>query len=231
MVIQKLDAVVPWGRSFNEYVNMFALTAEDFERRILDCGGGPASFNAELTDSGCEVVACDPVYTFSAEQIAQRIDEIYPVIIAATEANKDNYIWREIPSPEALGRIRLAAMRRFLDDFPEGVRDGRYVAAALPTLPFETKQFGLVLCSHFLFTYSDQLSADFHLASIVEMCRVAPEARIFPLLDQFTCEVSPLLEPTITALERLNYDVAVEHVPYEFQRGGNQMLRVSRHVP
>jgi hypothetical protein len=30
-----LDHVVPWGRSFDEYRRMFALTSEDLDRRIL----------------------------------------------------------------------------------------------------------------------------------------------------------------------------------------------------
>ena len=41
-----LDQVVPWGRSFDEYRRMFALTDADLSRVILGCGDGPASFNA-----------------------------------------------------------------------------------------------------------------------------------------------------------------------------------------
>jgi hypothetical protein len=41
-----LDSVVPWGRSFDEYVAMFALSEEDLGRRVLGCADGPASFNA-----------------------------------------------------------------------------------------------------------------------------------------------------------------------------------------
>lgn len=48
----RLDKVVPWGRSFEEYVAMFNLTKEDLGRRILGCGDGPAGFNAELTKRG-----------------------------------------------------------------------------------------------------------------------------------------------------------------------------------
>ena len=47
-----LEKVVPWGRSFAEYIRMFSLTEEDLEKRILGCGDGPASFNAELTKKG-----------------------------------------------------------------------------------------------------------------------------------------------------------------------------------
>ena len=41
-----LDRIVPWGRTFDEYRAMFALSTTDLEGRILGCGDGPASFNA-----------------------------------------------------------------------------------------------------------------------------------------------------------------------------------------
>jgi len=76
----------------------------------------------------------------------------------------------------------MAAMQAFLDDYELGKRQGRYVNAELPTLPFENGTFHLALCSHFLFLYSTQLGEAFHRAAIHEMCRVAVEVRIFPLL-------------------------------------------------
>jgi hypothetical protein len=42
-----LDQVVPWGRSFDEYRRMFALSDDDLGLRILGCADGPASFNGE----------------------------------------------------------------------------------------------------------------------------------------------------------------------------------------
>ena len=44
----KLDQIVPWGRSFDEYVRMFGLTDLDLGKTILGCGDGPASFNATM---------------------------------------------------------------------------------------------------------------------------------------------------------------------------------------
>jgi len=43
----KYHDIKPWGRSFEEYVRMFSLTPPDLKRKILGCGDGPASFNAE----------------------------------------------------------------------------------------------------------------------------------------------------------------------------------------
>jgi len=48
--------IVPWGRSFNEYVKMFSLTPDDLNLKILDCDGGPSSFNAEMTRRGKKVM-------------------------------------------------------------------------------------------------------------------------------------------------------------------------------
>ena len=54
------------------------------------------------------------------------------------------------------------------------------MTASLPKLPFEDGQFDIAVCSHLLFLYSNQLSLDFHLASIEELLRVAAEVQGFP---------------------------------------------------
>jgi SAM-dependent methyltransferase len=218
-----LDRIVPWGRSQAEYCQMFNLSDRDRQKNILDCGAGPASFCAEMTQQGARVIACDPIYQFSAEAIAQRIRDVYPVILTGVEAHLASYVWTEIPSPQVLGDIRMAAMDKFLVDFPKGLAQGRYLNESLPHLPFPDRQFDLALCSHFLLSYSDHLSWDFHQAAIQELLRVAQEVRIFPVLT-ISGERSPFLEPLIEQFSQSGYGVAVQKVAYEFQRGGNQML-------
>jgi SAM-dependent methyltransferase len=225
VVDQSLSEVVPWGRSLAEYVGMFDLTAGDLNRRILDCAAGPASFAAELVAVGGRGVACDPLYRFPADRIAARVEETCPVILSGVEADLDRFVWTRFASPAHLGEARLAAMRRFLADFA-APRTGRYVAASLPALPFADGAFDLALCSHFLFLYSGMLSAAFHVAAIEELLRVARQVRIFPLLDLAGAE-SAHLAPTVAALWRLGCQPGIRDVPYEFQRGGNQMLTVA----
>lgn len=77
----KLADVVPWGRSLAEYCAMFSLQEIDLQGRILGCGDGPASFNAEMTALGRAVVSVDPNYNFSGAEIAQRVAETYDAII------------------------------------------------------------------------------------------------------------------------------------------------------
>jgi len=223
----KLENVVPWGRSMQEYIKMFDLKPDELRLKILDCGGGPASFNAEMAQQGFSVVSCDPIYQFTAEEIARRVQDTYQTIIYGTKINYDRFIWRDIPSPEELGKVRIAAMHKFVEDFPLGLQQGRYITDELPNLSFNSNQFDLALCSHFLFTYSDNLSLQFHLAAISEMCRVAKEVRIFPLLVQFSGEESPWLQPVMDEMQRQKYGVEIRQVAYEFQKGGDRLLKIS----
>lgn len=220
-----LDQVVPWGRSFQEYVRMFALTEADGQGSILGCGDGPAAFNAEATNHGFQVVSCDPIYAFSRDDIEMRIRATYDQVINQTRQNLENFRWDTIPSVENLGKVRMAAMRAFLDDYPEGSRQGRYIQAELPSLPFSDGQFDLALCSHLLFLYSRQLDQTFHHTSLLELCRVAREVRIFPLLD-LGGTPSPHLADSEEILRAAGHHVARERVTYEFQRGANEMLRI-----
>lgn len=221
----KYEKAVPWGRSFNEYRLMFDLTEEDLCRSILGCADGPASFNVQMARNGHGVVSCDPLYQFSADQIQQRIDATYAEVIGQTRENQDKFIWNRVASPEELGRVRLDAMHDFLGDYEYGRSEGRYIPAELPDLPFATSSFDLALCSHFLFFYSDSLSHAFHEQAVEELCRVATEVRIFPLVT-YNADPCLLVTPIVDYLRKAGRVVSIDNVPYEFQRGGNMMMRI-----
>lgn len=226
--IVELSEVVPWGRSLTEYRRMFSLSNDDLRKKILGCGDGPACFNAELSRAGGNVISVDPIYQFNADQIRLRIDEVYPQIMAQVSKNQGDYVWKNIPDPEALGNIRMTAMRTFLSDY-ESAEDaaektGRYVNAALPTLPFDDAVFDLALCSHYLFLYSEHVNKQQHMLSMKELCRVANEVRVYPLLTLGNNKRSPHLDPVIKALEDDGMTVSLLPVEYEFQKGATEML-------
>ena len=219
------ESAVPWGRSFDEYVRMFSLSDSDLEGRILGCADGPAAFNAGMTERGRRIISCDPLYQFSAAQIRTRITETYDNIISQTYNNLDSFVWTTIRSVEELGRVRLAAMERFLEDYDAGRKAGRFIAAELPDLPFGNGTFDLALCSHFLFLYSPILPLELHQRAVDAMCSVAEEVRIFPLLT-YDGEFSPYVEPVVAAMKVTGRQVSIDRVGYEFQKGGNKMLRI-----
>lgn len=219
----QLKQVIPWGRSFDEYRRMFDLSPADRSGRILGCGDGPASFNCEATQLGIRVTSCDPIYSFEKEEIQKRVVACHDDMVEQVRQQQDGFVWTDFRSPEHLGRHRLEVMQRFLADYEEGKAQGRYVTASLPALPFAADAFDLALVSHFLLLYSGHLDLEFHWASIVELLRVAKEIRIFPLLTLARVQ-SPHLQPLMDQLKTGGYRAEIRSVPYEFQRGGNEML-------
>ena len=210
-----------------EYERMFDLTETDLRRRILGCGDGWASFNAEMTRRGFSVISCDPVYAHGAAEIERQFERGLEPLLSQVRANPHNYVWSFHRDLDALRQCREAVMRTFVSDYPAGLAAGRYVVGSLPSLPFPDGRFDLALCSHLLFLYSELLSRDFHLESIRELCRVAGEARIFPLVG-LDCEPSPHLALIREQLGSAGFRVEVRKVKYQLQRNGDEMMSVSR---
>ncbi len=221
-----LQEIIPWGRTLREYELMFALTEAHRNLKILGCGDGPASFNAEWTVLGGNVVSVDPVYQFSGAEIQQRFEAVREEIIAGVEATPDKWAWSFHQNSQDLLANRVAALDGFLADYEAGKEAGRYQIGELPQLSFSDREFNLAVCSHLLFLYSNLLSFDFHLAAILELCRVADEVRIFPVLDLIG-NPSQHLDPIRLALKSKGIGTSLEQVDYEFQKGGNQMLRIT----
>ena len=221
----KLENVVPFGRSLDEYKNMFALSDKDLSERILGAGDGPASFNAELTKLGGNVVSVDPLYRFSAEEIDKRFHDVLPGIIDQVRATPDDWVWSYHGSPEGLRYNRTRVAEAFVNDYSNNRESERYIEGQLPALPFDDKSFDLALCSHFLFLYSDHFDADFHLNSVLELLRVAREVRIFPLMT-LMLKPSQHVAYVIECLGSKGYIAERRRVTYELQRGGNEMLLI-----
>lgn len=219
----ELSSVVPWGRSFDEYRAMFSLSDEDLERVILGCGDGAASFNAELTALGGRVLSVDPIYRFTAAEIQQRIRRVYPGMISQLARQRDDYLWRHFRDPSQVGSVRMSAMNRFLEDYPKGLAEGRYVDASLPELPCMDGEYDLALCSHLLFLYGEQISLEAHVAAIKELCRVAREVRIYPLVE-LDGRPSVHLPRVIRELAACGYELGMDKVDYPFQKGATDML-------
>jgi len=93
--------------------------------------------------------------------------------------------------------------------------------------PCKDKQFDVALSSYFLLLYSTHLDEAFHMEAILEMLRVANEVRIFPIIT-LEGKKSLHLDDIMATLKTLGYLTTIEKVAYEFQKGGDEMLRVRR---
>ena len=217
--------IVPWGRSYDEYLDMFNLSEEDLTRDIVGVGDGPASFNFWMHQRETPIVSVDPIYRYSEAELRQRIQETYEDVIAQARQNRDKFAWTKFPSVDELAEVRMQAMDAFCQDFERGKQQGRYIDASLPNLPFPDGYFDLVLSAHLLFFYSANRDLTFHLDAVREMLRIGTEVRIFPIVD-VNSNPSPFLSPVIDELEKDGIACVVERVPYHFQKTGNEMLRL-----
>jgi hypothetical protein len=223
-MVVKLDTIVPFGRSFAEYQRMFQLSPDELECEVLDIAGGPASFNAEMAQLGHSVTSIDPIYAFSGQEIQKRFDACVDDIIEQIKKTPQDWVWSYHKSPEDLRSNREKALALFLADYEKGKAEHRYVAGSLPDLP-TARHYDLVLCSHFLFLYSEQLSYDFHQQAISKLLECSHELRIFPLLT-LGLERSSYLNDLRRELEQQGYFSEITKVDYEIQRGGNEMLKI-----
>ncbi|MFA4877663.1 MAG: hypothetical protein WC586_09625 [Methanoregula sp.] len=224
-----LKSVVPWGRSFDEYVAMFNLSESDLSLPILGCSDGPAGFNARMHEMGHPVISCDPLYQYSHDQIECRIHTARDEVMQQVRENLQNFTWNHIRTPFELEQVRMTAMQSFLADYRTGLREGRYIAGALPRLPFRNQAFGLALCSHFLFLYNS-LGPEFHLRSIREMARVAREVRIYPVVNT-NGEQADFFYELMGRIHDLGMAAILEPVGYDFLKNGREMLKITGYSP
>lgn len=220
-----LKDVLIWSRSYDEYVKFFSLTSEDLGNKILSCADGAASFNSVATEHGASVVSCDPLYSNSVSVIKEKIDSSCDVIFPKIVDAVDDFNWDYTKTPNDLKMQRMRAAKHFLDDYISDKAKTRYVPGELPMLPFENASFDLVLCSNFLFLYSDLLTTEFHISSVRELCRVAKEVRIFPLIGN-NRKKSRHIDGVLGYLEQNNYEYSIDLVDYHFTKNANQMLRI-----
>lgn len=206
---------------------MFDLADRDLTDGVADVCAGGSSFVAECHRSGFRALAVDPVYAGDRMTLAAAIQAAVVDGHAIIAANADRFVWHWYGGPDRHRAVRADAAKRFLADLT--ARPGGYLAGELPRLPLRDRSFGLVVCSHLLFTWSDRFDANWHYAAARELLRVAGrEVRIFPLITAGTGDEVPFLGHLIDRLTADGVFVERRAVPYEFQTGGNSMLILTR---
>ena len=225
-----LDRIAFIGRTYREYKAMFDLDEGTMrENRVLDCPGGASSFAVEAARRGYDVRACDILYSIPSERLIEKActDTAYALEQAAKV--KDLFNWGFYGSPEMHAQERMAALKAFSDDFPIGIRNGRYVAGMLPALPFRDKEFSLVLSSHLLFLYGERLDFEMHLRYLRELARVGKDVRVFPVIG-LDGEPYKRLDEVISRLKTSGIKARTAPVFFEFMKGAKLMLVLSSHL-
>lgn len=214
------------GRTFEEYLAMFDLEPRDLDgERVLDCPSGAASFVAGAADRGVSVVGADRAYRHPPAELARQCRSDTAAVADQLPEKRDLFTWEFYESVERRIELLERACESFLADY-RSESGGRYVAGALPDLPFLDDAFSLALSAHLLFLYDDRFDRAFHAASLRELARVAREVRVYPL-QRLDAEPSALLDGVLKELRAEGYDVEIRPTPFEFQRGSTDQLVIS----
>ena len=220
-----IDRVAFIGRTYDEYMRMFALEESLMKQgRVLDCPAGAASFAAEAGRRGSDVAACDILYDLPPDKLIRKGEIDIRLIYDKIGEVPHLYVWDYYKNRDDLISMRKKALALFAEDLKGGIAQGRYIKASLPRLPFADDTFSLVLSGHFLFLYGDMLDLDFHKACLMELMRVSSgEVRIFPLSG---LDLRPYchLDEILLFLDSEGVDTEIVKVPFEFQRGANRMM-------
>lgn len=224
-----IDRIAFFGRTYAEYMSMFDLNEQLLRQgRVLDCPAGASSFAAEAHQRGFDVTACDIMYNHKADELIEKCKMDIQHVFEKFDEAEHLYVWKYYKNKDEVIALRNKALKLFAEDFPAGFKEKRYVDAELPYLPFSDKTFSLVLSGNFLFLYGDRLDLDFHNTCIKELIRVCSgEVRIFPLVS-LDAKPYPYLNDTLSFLETDDIKVEIVKVPFEFQKGANQMLKLKR---
>ncbi|WP_431027189.1 SAM-dependent methyltransferase [Lysinibacillus sp. LZ02] len=220
-----LERIVFIGRTFEEYMDMFSLSMKELEgKSILDCPAGACSFTAVGNKLGLDITACDIAYDHPVEQLESKGLRDIEHAMEGMGKVKNNYIWRYFDGIEALKKHRVHALKDCTNHMRESSK--HYIPVTLPSLPFQDKEFDILLSAHFLFMYADRLDHQFHIQTLNELLRVTKEeVRIFPLVD-LEGKRYPYLEQLMADLMDKGYVVEEVNVSYEFMKNANTMLKI-----
>lgn len=217
--------LVLWGHHVDEYQEMFGLSSEDLNSRLLEYGGGTSAVNAELHARGVGMVSCDPLFRLDRAALETEACSVFESMVQRLQKKENQFDFSQYDGLDGLIACRRQGMATFFSDYSLGKIENRYLFSEDNTLPFPDFSFDKALCSHYLFSEEDEQDVDFHLQIICELARVAKEVRLFPLIDRYA-QPSPFLGPILLGLQQEQYGVEVREVNYALQPKGNAMLRV-----
>jgi hypothetical protein len=219
----KHEAIPSWIHGLEEYEQMFDLKPDDYTKSILDFPGSISSFNADVSLKAQRVVSGDAIYGMSFEEVENYAHRLMKLNCEHLTEHADQVLKLGKSALEPIFAMWKDNYSRFLDDYVAGKMQSRYQQVLMPELPYETHEFQLALCSDYVFNRHAQ--NDCKPEQVVsELCRVAEEVRIFPLLTE-EGDISEWLGPLMLDLQNRNHGIEIRQVSFENVKGGNAMLR------
>jgi hypothetical protein len=222
-------AIAVTARGLDDYRQMFALDDDTLAQcEFLDCASGASSFGAQLRSRNGQVLSVDPLYGAGLDAVRQRALHNLNNCEQWLSAHTDVIDWDHLGSPAAYRRKGLRSLTLFTADF--AAHPDRYLAASLPSIPLGDDAVDVALCANFLFAYADAFDANFHVAAITELARVArSEVLIHPISARDGRNLGDFTDAVDRGLSAAGLHTQIFLAPSTWLRGASTM-RISRQL-
>ena len=212
------------GRTLAEYQAMFALDADDLNKRIFNAASGVSSVAAEATDNN--ITSGDIIYQFDYETLADKCSADYDKTVVEVEKKAGMFNFDFYGGLNGHLEARKQAYTKFLADYRND--RSKYIPLAFPHTNFTNDAFDLTLVSHLLFLYEEKLDYQFHKATIQELLRITrDEIRIFPLVN-LTGARSAFVDKTINDKTFSECRFEIRKVDYSVFKNANEYLSIRK---
>jgi hypothetical protein len=179
-----------WIHTYEDYLNIFALSDGDLDKSIIIYPAGISNFIAKLPKKNINSVAADENY----QMTPMKIDQYVLNRMQKLEEKLNTISLRDDSRNRILQQARDAS-EDFKKDFPAGKLEGRYQAMQMPLLPAKNQSYEIALCPRCPLQNKDK-NHNKALDIINELCRIAYDVRIFVSVsdqDSFQHSLGPLL--------------------------------------
>lgn len=227
----KYDALNPpdlllWGHNLNDYIKMFHLAPEILtSKKIIEIGLGAGTFNLELTQLGGKIISYHPLYQLEKNALESLISKSFTCLVEKFLQRKNDFNWESVKNFDLWKNNREENIKAFFKDYAQGKQQKRYIPLESTNFSYDHFEFDYALCSHYFFSYNLDKSVEFHFEMLKNLCYIAKEVRIFPLLSS-DGQLPELLGPLMHKLQNALIGLEILAVPYELQKQGNALLRL-----
>ena len=138
---KKQTILSSWIYGKEDYQQMFALTEDDLNKRILDYPGNLSTFNAQMYYDGFPVISGDVAYDSQPDDIQPYIDEVFKLHVGDLKSLTNRLKDPSESNFNAIVDTWTVRKEMFEKDYSAGYQQQRYRSMQLPTLPFPDHHF------------------------------------------------------------------------------------------
>ena len=120
-----MASLVLWGHHWDEYQEMFDITASALRGNVLEYGSGPSAGNAGVTPVAQRWISCDALFNLDYPTLKTKAQLIFAEKCDQLRADPAAFDFSRDGGLDAFVQSRQAGMDAFFADYESGLLDAR----------------------------------------------------------------------------------------------------------